>query len=255
MSSIGTGYDLSAGTFSPDGRIFQVEYAQKAIDNSGTAIGLRGKDAVVFAVEKIITTKLHEPNSLRRICNVDQHIGVASSGLYPDAKALAAYCREECQDFFAEYRQKIPLKFLADRLSYYMHAHTLYSSLRPFGCSILLSSWEEHVGPELFMVEPSGLVYGFNGCAVGKARQAAKTEIEKLKLADMSKEELLRQAARIIHLVREETKEKQFELEVSWVGKATNGKHEAPPPEAVREAERWALEQLDAQSDSEEMQA
>ena len=60
MSSIGTGYDLSASQFSPDGRVFQIEYASKAVENSGTAIGIRGKDGVVFAVEKIVTSKLFE---------------------------------------------------------------------------------------------------------------------------------------------------------------------------------------------------
>ena len=60
MSSIGTGYDLSASQFSPDGRVFQIEYANKAVENSGTAVGIRGKDGVVFAVEKIVTSKLYE---------------------------------------------------------------------------------------------------------------------------------------------------------------------------------------------------
>ncbi|RCN24598.1 hypothetical protein ANCCAN_29704, partial [Ancylostoma caninum] len=60
MSSIGTGYDLAASTFSPDGRIFQIEYAQKAVDNSGTMIALRGKNGVVTAVDKVITSKMYE---------------------------------------------------------------------------------------------------------------------------------------------------------------------------------------------------
>ena len=71
MSSIGTGYDLYTSQFSPDGRVFQVEYAGKAVENSGTCIGLRGKDGVVFAVEKIITSKLIEKSSNKRIFGVD----------------------------------------------------------------------------------------------------------------------------------------------------------------------------------------
>lgn len=69
-------YDLSASQFSPDGRVFQVEYAMKAVENSGTAIGLRGKDGVVFAVEKLVTSKLYEPGANQRIFNIDKHVGM-----------------------------------------------------------------------------------------------------------------------------------------------------------------------------------
>ncbi|KAH6920489.1 hypothetical protein HPB50_028523 [Hyalomma asiaticum] len=88
MSSIGTGYDLSASQFSPDGRVFQVEYAQKAVENSGTAVALRGRDGVVFAVEKLVTTKLYEAGANKRIFTVDKHVGVAVAGLLADAKQL-----------------------------------------------------------------------------------------------------------------------------------------------------------------------
>lgn len=69
-------YDLSASQFSPDGRVFQVEYAAKAVENSGTVIGLRGKDGVVFAVEKLVTSKLYEPGANKRIFHVDEHVGM-----------------------------------------------------------------------------------------------------------------------------------------------------------------------------------
>jgi 20S proteasome subunit alpha 7 len=78
MASQGTGYDLSASTYSPDGRIFQVEYANKAVENAGTAIGLKCKDGVVLAVEKLVTSKLLVPGSNRRIFNVDLHAGLVS---------------------------------------------------------------------------------------------------------------------------------------------------------------------------------
>ncbi|RWS21113.1 proteasome subunit alpha type-3-like protein, partial [Leptotrombidium deliense] len=85
MSAIGTGYDLSASQFSPDGRVFQVEYAQKAVENSGTAVALRGKDGVVFAVEKLVASKLHESGSNKRIATIDRHVGCAVAGLLADS--------------------------------------------------------------------------------------------------------------------------------------------------------------------------
>jgi hypothetical protein len=78
QTSIGTGYDLANSIFSPDGRNFQVEYAVKAVENGGTSIGIRCKDGVVLAVEKLVTSKLLKPNANKRIATVDRHLGVVS---------------------------------------------------------------------------------------------------------------------------------------------------------------------------------
>merc|ERR1712128_311281 len=103
MSSIGTGYDLSASQFYPDGRVFQIEYASKAVENSGTAIGIRGKDGVVFAVEKIVTSKLFEKGANRRIANIDTHVGMAAAGLVTDARQLAEIARDEASTYRGDY--------------------------------------------------------------------------------------------------------------------------------------------------------
>ncbi|KAJ9088361.1 putative proteasome subunit alpha type-7 [Entomophthora muscae] len=78
MTSVGTGYDYSASTYSPDGRIFQVEYAHKAVENAGTIIGIRFKDGVVLGVEKLVQSKLLVPGSNRSILSVDEHVGLVS---------------------------------------------------------------------------------------------------------------------------------------------------------------------------------
>lgn len=103
MSSIGTGYDLYTSQFSPDGRVFQIDYAAKAVDKSGTAIAIRGKDGIVFAVEKIVTSKLFEKESNKRIFNVDRHVGVAISGLYTDARALVEFSQNEANNYRIDY--------------------------------------------------------------------------------------------------------------------------------------------------------
>lgn len=79
MASQGTGYDLSASTYSPDGRIFQIEYAQKAVENAGTVIGIKCKDGIVLAVEKLVNTKLLVKGTNRRILNIDRHAGFVSA--------------------------------------------------------------------------------------------------------------------------------------------------------------------------------
>lgn len=178
MSSIGTGYDLSASQFSPDGRVFQVEYAQKAVENSGTAVGLRGKDGVVFAVEKLVTSKLYEAGANKRIFTVDRHVGVAVAGLLADARQVVETAKGEASNYRSDYNEPIPLKYLKDRVALYMHAYTLYSAFRPFGASLLMAA-HEYDGPQMYCIDPSGISWGYYGCAIGKAKQAAKTEMEK----------------------------------------------------------------------------
>ncbi|KAG9099793.1 hypothetical protein FS749_000378 [Ceratobasidium sp. UAMH 11750] len=245
MTAIGTGYDLSASTYSPDGRLFQVEYASKAVENSGTAIGLKVKDGVVLAVEKWVHSKLLIPEANRRIATIDRHIGLATSGLLADGRALANRARDEAQNYRDTYMAPPPLKALADRMGLYVQAYTLYSSVRPFGISAILASIDKD-GPSLYVVQPSGVFYGYNGAAVGKGRQLANTELEKLNLSQLTTREAIFEAARIIHLVHDDTKDKEFELELSWIGPETNGRHVPVPRDLWAEADRKAREALDA---------
>uniref|UniRef100_A0A4W5M3B2 Proteasome subunit alpha type n=1 Tax=Hucho hucho TaxID=62062 RepID=A0A4W5M3B2_9TELE len=235
-----TSYDLSASTFSPDGRVFQVEYAMKAVENSSTAIGIRCKDGVVFGVEKLVLSKLYEQGSNKRIFNVDRHVGMAVAGLLADARSLSEVAREEASNFRSNYGHNIPLKYLSERVAMYVHAYTLYSAVRPFGCSFIFGSYDQDDGPQLYMVDPSGISFGYWGCAIGKAKQAAKTEIEKLQMKDMTCRELVKEVAKIIYIVHDEVKDKAFELELSWVGEVTNGKHELVPKDIRVEAEKYA---------------
>lgn len=250
MTSIGTGYDLSAAQFSPDGRIFQVEYANKAVEASGTAIGIVCKDGVVLAVEKIVTSKLYEPGVNKRVFIIDQHIGMTVAGLLADARHLVNAARDEASNYRDNFGSQIPLKYLADRLSLYMHAHTLYGAIRPFGVSIILASYE-HGQPKLFGIEPSGVSYGYQTLAIGKASQNAKTELEKGKYKEMKVTDLVKEGAKVIYAVHDEIKDKHFELEMGWVGSATDGKFQFVPKAVFDEAESYAKAALE--SDDEEM--
>ncbi|PVV04054.1 hypothetical protein BB560_001458 [Smittium megazygosporum] len=176
MTSIGTGYDQVVSTYSPDGRVFQVEYASKAVDNGGTAVAIRTKDGVVIAVEKIVPT--------------------SSSGWVPDVKALATIAADEAWDYQERYRVPIPPKILTERVSMYVQAYTLYPSVRPFGASPIIAGMDGDE-PFLSLIETSGAYFGYWGCATGKARQLAKTELEKLDFATLSTRDALKEAARM----------------------------------------------------------
>lgn len=191
QTSIGTGYDLSNSVFSPDGRNFQVEYAVKAVENAGTCIGIRCKEGVVMAVEKIIASKLLKPGANKRIATVDRNVGIVTSGLLPDGRHLTSRARDEASSWRRTYKGPIPTSALAARLAGYVQAYTLYSSVRPFGVTAIMGGWDSESelpvdgqvgsgptsgaggkladndkgemiprgGPGLYMIEPSGLYW------------------------------------------------------------------------------------------------
>ncbi|WFD25603.1 proteasome endopeptidase complex [Malassezia nana] len=251
MASQGTGYDLSASTYSPDGRIFQVclcispqiEYATKAVENAGTAVAVRTKDGVVFGVENLVHSKLMVSGSHKRIFGVDRHVALTSAGLMADGKHLANRARDEASNFFDTYKQKAPVKTVAERLALYVQAFTLYSSVRPFGSSAIVGGVDAERGPQLYVIEPSGMVLGYHGCAVGKGKQFAKTEIEKLDLQQLTMEQAVDEVARIIYKAHDDAKDKEFELELSWIG--ADGRHMPVPSDVREEAVRKALQSLD----------
>jgi len=241
MSATGAGYDLSTTTFSPDGRVFQVEYASKAVEKSGTAIGIRCKDGVVLGVEKTITSKMLVRSSNRRIHTVDLHAGLALSGLAADARQIVNRARYESYQYKSFYGSAIPGKVLGARVAGFVHVYTLYWYLRPFGCSVLLGVYDKD-GPELYMIEPSGVYYRYFATAVGKQMRPAKTELEKSDFQNITCREAVNEITRIIYKLHDSTKEKDFELELTWICDESDRKHVLVPEVLRQEAVRRALE-------------
>ncbi len=95
------------------------------------------------------------------------------------------------------------------------------------------------------MIDPSGMSYRYFGCALGKGRQGAKTELEKLKLTELKCSEAMKHVAKVLHVLHDETKDKPFELEMSWVCEATSWKHERVPEELVSAANSWAIASIE----------
>lgn len=108
----------------------------------------------------------------------------------------------------------------------------------------------------MYLVEPSGLSYSYFGWAIGKGRQAAKTEIEKVsKLSEKPCTELLKEATRILYMIRDQTKDKNVVLDMCWVGKHTGGKAQLVPADKQEEAETYAKEKLNEEDSDVEMEA
>lgn len=264
MASSGSGYDLSSSTFSPDGRIFQVEYAAKAVENAGTVIGIKASDGVVLGVSKPLMHKMVVPStgSYKRIHTADTHLGVASTGFLPDARVAVSRAMDEAAYYEESYDCKIPPKLCAERLGDYMHYFTLHSSLRAFGAACVLAGRDQETNElVLTMVEPNGANYTYYGVAVGKGKQAAKTELEKLNLhkTPCTSIEAVQHITKILTLLHQENKDnegKKLEIELSWICKDSDYNHVGVPKNIIADAKQWAQEQLeeDEEDDDEEME-
>lgn len=258
MASSGSGYDLSASTFSPDGRIFQVEYATKAVENAGPVLGIKCADGVVLGVAKPVHHKMvvATTGSYKRVHTCDTHVGCASTGFLPDARVLVQRAVEEAADWQEQYGSKVPPGVLAERLGAYVHYFTLHGSLRPFGAAAVLAGYDPDTGEcSLHLVEPNGAPYRYYGVATGKGKQAAKTELEKLNLnkTPISVDDAVRQILRILHFLHQEQKDaKPMEVEVSWICEASGWKHQGVPKDIIKAGEAWAKEQLEEEDEAEE---
>lgn len=246
MSSTGSGYDYSCSTFSPDGKIFQVEYALKAVENSGTAIGLKCLDGVVVAVGKPQGSKMLVPGSNRSVFGIDAHAGIAITGYGADGRQIVNRAREEAKSYKETFGHSIIPSVLTNRLALYMHYFTIYGSLRPFGATALLAAYDNDMqSAELYMVEPSGAACRYLGCAAGKGANAAKTELEKVlnKYGSLGITclQAVTELARILQVIRDETREKPLELEMGWVCEASNWQYSLVSKDLVKDADTAAL--------------
>lgn len=214
----------------------------------------------MFAVEKLFSSSLLVAGSDRRIFPIDKHMGMTSSGLVGDIRHLFNRAREEAETYKRNYNVPISVKLEADRLASYASLYTLYGGVRPFGATVLLGGMDRN-GPQLYMIDPAGVSWGYFGASAGKARQAAKTEIEKLDLANMDARTAVLEAAKIIHKVHDESKDKLFELELGWVCTESNNVFQMVPAELFQQADalgkqavREAEEGDDDDDDDEEQQ-
>lgn len=218
----------------------------KAIEASGTAVGVRCKDGVILGVEKLLVAKMLVEGSGRRIAAVDEHVGAATSGLHPDARQLVNRARDESRSYRSQFGESIPPRTLADRLGGFTHVTTLYGSVRPFGASLLLAGYDvEAKSPELYCVEPSGMSLRYFATAIGKGARAAKTDLEKHKVFDMTVAEALGHVAKILHGVHDDAKDKPFELELGWICEASGWKYASVPKEVKEAAEGWAKRKIE----------
>ncbi len=182
------GYDRAITVFSPDGRLYQVEYAREAVKRGTTAVGVKCTDGVVLIVDKRVSTKLLEQTSIEKIFKIDDHIAVASSGLVGDARALVDRARVESQINRVTYNESIDVETLSKKICDHMQTLTQYGGARPYGTALLIAGISDGV-PRLFETDPSGTLLEYKASAIGTGRPAVMKVFEEdyeegMKVAD-----------------------------------------------------------------------
>ncbi len=190
MQTPQTGYDSAITVFSPDGRLFQVEYAREAVKRGTTAIGVKAKDGVVLLVDKRVTSKLLEAESVEKIFQVDDHIGAATSGLVADARVLVDYARTEAQRNRVVYDEPIGLEELSKKICDFKYAYTQSGGVRPFGTSLLIAGVDDSRA-RLFETDPSGALLEYKATAIGSRRNETIEFFEKKYSEDIKLEDAI----------------------------------------------------------------
>jgi len=185
----GRGYDMAITQFSPEGRLFQVEYAIEAVRRGTTAIVCRNNHSVVFAVEKK-SSELQEVIGSEKIFKIDDHIGVAIAGLTADARVLVERARIQAQVNLLNYDEKISVKDSTLNICEYLQLFTQNAGVRPFGVSLLIAGIDSNGKASLFLTDPSGALWGYKAFAIGSGATEARAFLEENYKEDISDEDL-----------------------------------------------------------------
>ncbi len=192
-------FDKRTNVFNPNGRINQIEYAIKAIKNSGPAIVLHYKDGIMVATEKRASSSLLvPPKHGDKIFAIDKHIYVIVSGLTSDANYLIEYIRAEGQKYRYDFGNQIPLEQFVERLCDLKQSYTQYGGMRPFGTSFIFVGWDETHGFQIFTSDPSGNLAKWRAIAQGTNEENSNNLLQEHFEENMDRETALELQMRVI---------------------------------------------------------
>ena len=210
------GYDRASVVFSPEGRMYQVEYARKAVEKATTAVGVTFSNGVVLVAARSLQ-RLLVPESVEKISKIDEHIGVASCGILADSRVLIDYARIRAQINRMNYSEPIEISTLVKDICDRKQRFTQMGGIRPFGVALLLGGMNDT--PHLYETDPSGTLREWKAHAVGRgAKDAKKVLVEEFK-DGMSRDKAIELALKAL-----KTGEKKITLRSTEMGIIENGK-------------------------------
>jgi proteasome alpha subunit len=180
-------YDRAITVFSPDGRLFQVEYARVAVTRGATTAGIKFKNGVVLMAGKGLSSRLMEVDSIEKIFEIDRHIGCATSGLVADARVLVDYARIAAQVNKVTYKEPISVDLLVKRVSDYKQNYTQYGGVRPFGTALLIGGADDQ-GIHLYETDPSGAMVSYKAGSIGSGSNTVREMFEEKFAEDMDQD-------------------------------------------------------------------
>lgn len=196
-------YDRGTSIFSPDGRLYQVEYAREAVKRGSASIGIQTNDGVVLAAEINIRSSLMEPSSIEKLHKTDKHIGVASAGHAADVRKLVDKARQHAQVEQWRYDQPIDVETLTTAVCDDIQEHTQKGGTRPFGVGLLIGGIHEG-DPRLFEVTPAGTASEWRATAIGVNSNELQAALEEQYRADLSLDDGIRAVLRALENVTDD---------------------------------------------------
>jgi proteasome alpha subunit len=206
------GYDRTIAVFSPDGRLFQVEYAKEAVKRGTTCLGISFKDGVVLATIKQ-NMSLMVSTSMEKIFQVDEHIGAVAAGFLADARVLVNQSRVRAQVHKITYEEPADVWTIARVIGDRMQVSTLYAGLRPFGVSFLVAGVDK-MGSHVIEADPSGTLFEWQAYALGRGAIVANKILKQKWKPNMSEKDAIDLAADILSKTEKEKKEALIDIAI-----------------------------------------
>ncbi len=212
------GYDRAITVFSPDGRLYQVEYAIETVRRGTVAVGIKSKDGIVIAVEEK-PRKLQISDTAQKIFQVDDHVGIAAAGYIPDARSQVDNARFFSQSNKMIYDEPVDVETIAKHLADQCQQFTQYAGVRPFGVALILGGIDSK-GSSLYLTDPSGTYISYDAVAIGSGSEQVTEFLEKTYQPEMSLDDAAALATASIYIGSEE-KEGTKHIKMSQIKKAT----------------------------------
>ncbi|CAR23381.1 proteasome core particle subunit alpha 1 [Lachancea thermotolerans CBS 6340] len=174
------GYDRHITIFSPEGRLYQVEYAFKATNQTNiNSMAIRGNDCCVVINQKKVPDKLLDPSTMSYLFPISKHIGMVANGPIPDARNAALRAKAEVAEYRYKYGYDMPADVLAKRMANLSQIYTQRAYMRPLGVILTFVSVDEELGPSIYKCDPAGYYVGYKATATGPKQQELTSALEK----------------------------------------------------------------------------